>query len=64
MQKAILEKLGSETNNPCVTISMKTHRTHPDSATDAIELKVLVSETKKRLINEFGKKDIAELIKK
>ena len=43
MQKAILEKLGAEKNNPCVTISMKTHRTHPDNATDVIELKVLVS---------------------
>lgn len=64
MQKAILEKLGAEKNNPCVTISMKTHRTHPDNATDVIELKVLVSETKKRLIAEFGKKEIADLLKK
>lgn len=64
MQKAILEKLSAEKNNPCITISMKTHRTHPDNAIDVIELKQLVNETKKRLINKFGKKDTVGLFKK
>jgi hypothetical protein len=36
MKREQLEKLASEKGNPCVTISMNTHRTHPDNAEDNI----------------------------
>ena len=50
-----LALLASEKNNPCVTISLNTHRTHPDNAKDEILLKNLCAETEKRLIYEFCK---------
>lgn len=57
-----LQKLASEKNNPCVTISMNTHRTHPDSAKDEILLKNLLKEAEDRVISEFGKRPVAQLL--
>ena len=54
--------LASEKNNPCVTISLNTHRTHPDNAQDAILLKNLCAEAEKRLIDEFGKRPVAKIL--
>lgn len=64
MQKELLELLASERSNPCVTISMNTHRTHPDNAKDIIGLKNLLKEAKERVINEFGKRPVGDLIDK
>jgi len=64
MKKNKLEKLASEKNSPCVTISMNTHRTHPDNLTDTIAFKNLVKEAHERVINEFGKRDVSNLLKK
>ncbi|MFZ4547023.1 MAG: hypothetical protein ACOYN4_06300 [Bacteroidales bacterium] len=64
MQKDIFQKLISEKRNPCVTISMNSHRTHPDNVLDAILLKKLCKETEERLITEFGKRPIALLLEK
>lgn len=57
-----LARLASEKNNPCVTISLNTHRTHPDNAQDAILLKNLCAEAEKRLIDEFGKRPVAKIL--
>lgn len=62
--KEQLQKLATEKNNPCVTISMKTHRTHPDNAQDEILLKNLLKEAEEKVINEFGKRPVAELLVK
>ena len=51
-----LEVLATEKNTPCVTISLNTHRTHPDNAQDVILLKNLLKEAEERLVNEFGKR--------
>ncbi|MBK9254712.1 MAG: hypothetical protein IPM42_04430 [Saprospiraceae bacterium] len=59
-----LEKLGTEKNEPCVTISMNTHRTHPDNARDEILLKNLLKEAEERVINEYGKRPVAALLEK
>jgi hypothetical protein len=59
-----LEILAAEINSPCLTISFNTHRTHPDNAQDAIQLKNLLSEAESRLIKEFGKRPIASLLEK
>ncbi|MEP6728140.1 MAG: hypothetical protein ABJC98_20110 [Bacteroidota bacterium] len=64
MLKEKLLKLGSETNNPCLTISLNTHRTHPDNIHDGILLKNLCKEAEDRLIKEFGKRPIASLLVK
>lgn len=57
-----LQKLATEKSNPCVTISLNTHRTHPDNAQDEILLKNLLKEAEERIINEFGKRPVAQLL--
>jgi hypothetical protein len=59
-----LEILAAEKNTPCVTISLKTHRTHPDSKQDEIQLKNLLNEAQERIISEFGKRPTAQLLEK
>lgn len=59
-----VEKLAKEKNNPCLTISLNTHRTHPDNEQDKITLKNLVKEAEDRIINEFGKRPAAALLEK
>jgi hypothetical protein len=62
--KEQLQKLATEKSNPCVTISLNTHRTHPDNAQDEILLKNLLKEAEERVINEFGKRPVANLLEK
>lgn len=62
--KEQLQNLASERNSPCVTISMNTHRTHPDNAADAIMLKNLIKQAEERVIEEFGKRPVAQLLEK
>ena len=57
-----LQKLATEKNNPCVTISLNTHRTHPDNKQDEIVLKNLLDEAKDRVTTEFGKREVATLL--
>lgn len=64
MKNQKLNKLAIERSIPCVSISMNTHRTHPDNANDIIGLKNLLSEAKNRVIKEFGKRNTIELLAK
>jgi hypothetical protein len=59
-----LEKLAVEKNAPCVSISLNTHRTHPDNLKDVIELKNLLKKAEDRVINEFGKRPALALLEK
>ncbi len=45
----------------CVTITLPTHRTSPDNKQDPIRLRNLVTDATKRLLQDFGKRDIATL---
>lgn len=60
--KQKLEVLATERSTPCVTISLNTHRTHPDSEQDIIQLKNLIGEAEARLLKEFDKREIAQLL--
>ncbi len=62
--KEQLQKLASEQNTPCVSISMNTHRTHPDNAKDGVMLKNLLKEAEERVIAEFGKRPVASVLDK
>lgn len=57
-----IEKLATEKNTPCVTISLNTHRTHPDNAQDLVQLKNLLREAEERITNEFGKRPVQPLL--
>jgi len=60
--KEKLEILAVEKNNPCVSISLNTFRTHPENAQDKIVLKNLVKEATERVISEFGKREVQSLL--
>lgn len=55
--KEQLQRLATERNTPCITISLNTHRTHPDNGQDKILLKNLLKEAEERVIIEFGKRN-------
>lgn len=60
----LLQTLRKEKSNPCVSISLNTHRSRPDNAQDTINLKGLLREAEKRVAEEFNKKDVAPLMAK
>ena len=62
--KTVLQQLGTEENISCVTISLNSHRTHPDNVQDGIVLKNLLKEAAERVTKEFGKKPVAALLNK
>jgi hypothetical protein len=64
MTRETIEKLAAETGNPCVTISLNTHRTKPDYIKDRIILKNLCRDAEKRVVSEYGKRPVASLLKK
>jgi hypothetical protein len=57
-----IEKILSAKSNPCVTISLNTHRTHPENELDKIEIKNLCKEAENRLLQEFEKRSILQLL--
>ncbi|MDR2083902.1 MAG: hypothetical protein LBP67_02780 [Bacteroidales bacterium] len=59
-----LIKLAYSRNNPSVTITLNTHRTHPDNLQDEILLKKLLKQAEKYLISEYDKREIAPLLQK
>jgi hypothetical protein len=64
MQKDKLEKLATERNSPCVTISMNTPHKLPDNQQDVIGLKKLLKEAYEHVINEFRKYPVSDLLLK
>lgn len=64
MKNRLLERIASDNSNPCVSISMKTHRTIPDNHKDEIRLKNLVKEASERLVSEFGKRAVNGILEK
>ena len=62
--KETLQQLGAEKNNPCVSISMNTHRTRPNTDQDKILLKNLLKEAYDRVSKEYDKKTVESLLSK
>lgn len=62
--KETLQKLAIEKNEPCVTISLNTHRTHPENQQDEIVLKNLLKEAETRVIDDFGKRPATEVLER
>ena len=60
--KETLQQLGAEQNNPCVTISLNTHRVRPKRSQDKILLKNLLKEAEDRLKKAYDKKLIKKLL--
>ena len=62
--KELLDKLAVETDTPCVTLTMRTHRTHPDNAADPIALKKALRQAQDEVMAQWGKDGAAPLLKK
>ena len=60
--KETLQQLGAEKNNPCVSISMNTHRTRPKTDQDKILLKNLLKEAHDRVSKEYDKSTVESLL--
>lgn len=60
--KQQIEHLASNQAGPCVTISLNTHRTHPDNVKDATVLKNLCSEAEKTVLETHTKRDVSNLL--
>jgi hypothetical protein len=60
--KEKINHLANEKGAPCISISMNTHRTHPDNLQDGILLKNLLKQAEQRVIDEFGKRDAERLL--
>ncbi len=64
MIKELIEKLSNSKAMPCVTISLNTHRTHPDNLVDAILLKNLCKDAENRLLQEYEKGKVLGILEK
>jgi hypothetical protein len=64
MKREKLEKLATEKNSPCVTISLNTHRNYPENQKDSVLLKELLLEARERVIQVYGKRTVHDLIEK
>lgn len=56
--KELIKKLNKMAGKACVTLLVKTHRSHPDNEKDPIALKNLMKEAEQRLEEEYS--DVAE----
>jgi len=63
MINSLLEKLAQEKNEPCVSISLNTHKTHPENLKDGVLFKNLAHEAEKRILENYEKRSVGELLK-
>ncbi|MCC6411800.1 MAG: hypothetical protein IT270_09075 [Saprospiraceae bacterium] len=60
--KQQIEHLASDQEGPCVTITLNTHRTHPDNVKDGTVLKNLCHEAEKTVLETHTKRDVTNLL--
>lgn len=63
MNRLDLELLQKERGYPAVTVTMPTNRTFPENRQDPVRLKNLVGQAVDRLMKEFGKRQIAGVLR-
>ncbi|GGE88220.1 hypothetical protein SAMN05443634_10738 [Chishuiella changwenlii] len=56
--------LATKRNSPSVTIAFNTHRSSPDNQKDVIQLKNLVKEAEERILKEYDKKEVLDVLEK
>ncbi len=61
-EEKLLQTLIRIQDEICVTISLNTHRTHPDNLNDRIKIKNLIKEAVDRLLEKYDKREVANLI--
>lgn len=62
--KKTLQTLKRIEGDPCVSILLRTHRTHPENAQDPINLKNLVTEAEERLLKDHDKRHVWPILER
>lgn len=62
MDRHDLRLLAKITGDPCVTITLPTHRTSPENRQDPLRVKDMVEQAGTRLLAGFSKREIAPLL--
>ena len=62
--KKTLQTLKRIEGDPCVSILLRTHRTHPDNAQDPINLKNLVTQAEERLLKTYDKRHVWPILER
>jgi len=60
--KTITSELQRFRGTACVTITLKTHRTHPENKQDSIQLKNLIKTAERRLAEEYDQSVASERV--
>ncbi len=60
-EEKLLQTLIRAQDEICVTISVNTHRTHPDNLNDRIKIKNFTKEAIDRLLEKYDKRTVSEL---
>jgi hypothetical protein len=60
--KDTLRALQAIESDPCISILLTTHRTHPDNAQDPINLKNLVTQAEERLLKDYDKRQVTSVL--
>ncbi|MBM4158315.1 MAG: hypothetical protein FJ216_05985 [Ignavibacteria bacterium] len=63
ISRTYLKKIHTVNEYPCISVIMPAHRNFPDNQQDPIRLKNLITTAKNRLLSEFNKKDIEDILK-
>ena len=63
-EEKLLKTLIRTQDEICVTISVNTHRTHPDNLNDRIKIKNFTKEAIDRLLEKYDKRTVSELVVK
>ena len=64
MIKEKINYLKEKKDTPCVTISMNTHRTHPENLRDIIQLKNFCKEAEVQLLDDYGRNSVEPILEK
>lgn len=64
MQKEMIARLATERSQPCISILLNTHRTHPDTQKDAIAIKNAFKEAEERVLAEYPKRSVTSLLER
>ncbi len=60
----LLKKIKNIQSDPCITLILNTHRTHPENDQDPINLKNLVKDAEERLYKDYEKRSVWPLMEK
>jgi hypothetical protein len=62
LTKELIQELLSTEQNPCFSLYMPTHRTHPENQQDPIRFKNLVRQMEESLLQKYSAAEVKEYL--